>query len=152
MHLHVYLQRRLVELGIIDVHHYLVGIGGPSLVVVADLTDIKSAAQRENEVASLHYEVAASRSDRTRTACVVRVVVRYEIVCIPRCDNGDLKHIRSLKKKVLHACEPDSLADNHDGALRLFYLLQDLSGKRFIVGGVLLNPERHFLLASLEMP
>ena len=151
MNLHVDLDRGLVKLRLIDINHDLICIGRPAVKVITYLSDIKSAAQRQDKIAALHYEVAAAGTDCARTSAVIRVVIVNKIVCVPRGNYRNLEHIHYLKHLILHACESDAFADDHYRTLCLADKIKDLSCESLIVNGLLLSKYLLLFFTSLEM-
>ena len=79
--------RRLFQFGGVDVVDDRICRTRPETHVVADLVDAQATADREQQVAVLHGEVARAVAHRAAPAAVVRMPRRDEVDAVPACDD-----------------------------------------------------------------
>ena len=116
---------RFAELIRIDVVHNHVGVTGPALEIVADLTDVEAGANAENQVCILYGEVARTVAAATRTADVERVVARDDVRSVPADHDRYVKEMRGLQEERLGARDADAVARVEDRSTARADLLED---------------------------
>ena len=85
--------RRLGQLGRVDVDDHLVGRAGEGAELVADLADVQAAPQDEEQVGVLDGKIASAVADGAWASHEQRVIVRQEVERVP---GGRHRHAQSV--------------------------------------------------------
>ena len=125
VHSEVTVHGRLPELLGVDVVHDHVGIAGPALEIVADLTDVEAGANAENQVCILYGEVARAVTAATRTTDIERVVARDDVRSVPADHDRDVKAMCDFQEERLGARDTDAVARIENRATARADLLED---------------------------
>ena len=125
MHGEVTVHGRLPKLLRIDVVHDHVGVAGPALEIVADLTDVEAGANAENQVCILYGEVARTVTAATRTADVERVVARDDVRTVPADHDRDTEAMCDFQEERLGARDADAVARIENRTTARADLLED---------------------------
>ena len=125
VHGEVTVHGRLAKLLGVDVVHDHVGVAGPALEIIADLTDVEAGANAENQVCVLYGEVARTVTAATRTADVERVVARDDVRSVPADYNWDVEAMCDLQEERLGARDTDAIARIEDRATARADLFED---------------------------
>ena len=125
VHGEVTVHGRLPKLLHIDVVHDHVGVAGPALEIVADLTDVEAGANAENQVCILYGEVARTVTAATRTADVERVVARDDVRTVPADHDRDTEAMCDFQEERLGARDADAVARIENRTTARADLLED---------------------------
>ena len=125
VHGEVTVHGRLPKLLRIDVVHDHVGVAGPALEIVADLTDVEAGANAENQVCILYGKVARTVTAATRTADVERVVARDDVRTVPADHDRDTEAVCDFQEESLGARDANAVPRIEDRTAARADLLED---------------------------
>ena len=159
VHGEVTVHGRLTELIRVDVVHDHIGVAGPALEIVADLTDVEAGANAENQVCILYGEVARTVAAATRTTDVERVVARNDVRSVPADHDRNVKEMRDLQEERLGARDTDAIAriknrataraDLFEDELHLLRIYRRHSGLALRRIGIRRDPVRIFFFPAV---
>ena len=126
MHREVRRDRRFAQLECVDVHDGLVGVTREGLVLVADLADVQTTADAEQEVRVLYAEVAGAIAERARAAGVERMIVPQQVAGIPGGHRGGAEQRDDVEKIIGGARRAHTGAGEYDRPLGAGETLDEL--------------------------